>query len=198
MKQRINLYRYTARQSVWRQYSPFPQAAIGLVLVLLVLTIFAVMDKTKLDAELRTLSNQHDQFALQLQQLSAINNESTIETLQQSVSKLEADLAVRQATMTSIKAEGAANSLGFSSHLEGLARQHFDGLWLTAIELIEGGERMGLAGFTGEPEMVPRYIRNLSNEKVFSGTEFDVFRLERLQDSAAMAFDVTAVAEVEQ
>jgi len=198
MKQQINLYSFTAGQSVWRQYSPFPQAAIGLALVLLVLTILSVMDKTKLDAELRTLTNQHDQFAQQLQQLSAINNESTIETLQQSVSGLEGELAVRQATMTSIKAEGAANAMGFSSHLEGLARQHFEGLWLTSIELVQGGERMGLAGFAGEPEMVPRYIRNLSNEEAFTGTEFDVFSLERLQESRALAFDVTAITEVEQ
>jgi len=198
MTQQINLYSFAARQSVWRQYSPFPQAAIGLTVVLLVLTILAVMDKAKLDAEFRTLTNQHDQFAQQLQQLSAINNESTIETLQQSVSGLEGELAVRQATMTSIKAEGAANSRGFSSHMEGLARQHFEGLWLTSIELVQGGERMGLAGFAGEPEMVPRYIRNLSNEKAFSGTEFDVFSLERLQESRALAFDVTALTEVEQ
>jgi len=198
MTQQVNLYSFAARQSVWRQYSPFPQAAIGLTVVLLVLTILAVMDKAKLDAEFRTLTNQHDQFAQQLQQLSAINNESTIETLQQSVSGLEGELAVRQATMTSIKAEGAANSRGFSSHMEGLARQHFEGLWLTSIELVQGGERMGLAGFAGEPEMVPRYIRNLSNEKAFSGTEFDVFSLERLQESRALAFDVTALTEVEQ
>jgi len=198
MKQQVNLYRFAVRQSVWRQYSPFPQAAIALLTVLLLLTVFAVMDKAKLNGQLQTLNKQHDQISQQLQQLSSIDNGSTIEVLQQNIADLEVELTVRQATMTSIKAEGAVNNTGFSLHLEGLARQHFDGLWLTTIELVHGGERMGLAGVAGEPEMVPRYIRNLSNEKVFAGTEFDVFSLERSQDGVALIFDVSAITEVEQ
>ena len=198
MKQQINLYSFTASQSIWRQYSPFPQVAIGLVLVLLILTLLSVMDKTKLDSELQRLTAQRDQLTQQTEQLAALNNETVNEALQQEVTALEARLAVRQARMESITAEGAANDTGFSPYLEGLAQQHFEGLWLTSIELVQGGDRMGLEGFAGQPELVPRYIRNLSNERVFAGTEFDVFSLERPDGNSALAFDVTAVVEAEQ
>jgi len=198
MKQRINLYNFVASQSVWRQYSPFPQAAIGLLLVLLVLTLFAVMDKSKADTELQQLTAQRDQLEQQAEQLSAINNEALTTVLQQEVSALENQLAARQSTMKSITEEGAANDAGFSPFLEGMARQHFEGLWLTAIELVQGGDRMGLKGFAGAPELVPRYIGKLSNERVFAGTEFDVFSLERTDDNRALAFDVTAVVEAEK
>lgn len=198
MKQQVNLYSFTARQSIWRQYSPFPQVAIGLALILMMLTVFSWLDKNELDKQLHTLSKQHDQLAQQLEKLSGLNNDAEVVQLQQSVRGLEAELTVRQATMSSIKAEGAANSVGFSLHLQGFARQHFEGLWLTAIDLAEGGQRIGLEGFAGEPAMVPRYIGNLSNEKIFAGTEFDVFNLQRAEDNAALAFAVTAVSEVEQ
>ncbi len=198
MKQRVNLYSFTAQQSIWRQYSPFPQAGIALVLALIILTVFSWLDKNNLDAQLNTLTQQHDQLAQQLEQLSANNNDAQVDSLQQRVKGLESELAVRQATMVGIKAQGAANSIGFSTHFEGFARQHFNGLWLTAIDLGEGGQRIGLEGFATEPSMVPRYIRNLRNEKVFAGTEFDVFNLQRAEDSSALAFIVTAVSEVEQ
>jgi len=198
MKQQVNLYDFVASQSVWRQYSPFPQAALGLLLVLFVLTLFAVMDKSKVDAELQQLTAQRDQLEQQSEQLSAINNEALTAALQQEVTALENQLAVRQSTMESITAEGAANDTGFSPFLEGLARQHFDGLWLTVIELVQGGDRMGLKGFAGAPELVPRYIGKLSNERVFAGTEFDVFSLERADGNRALAFDVTADVEAGQ
>jgi len=82
--------------------------------------------------------------------------------------------------------------------MKGLSRQHFDGLWLTSFELQRGGERLGIKGVTGEPELVLRYIRQLGNEAVFAGTEFNVFSLEKLQTGSALAFDVTAVLEAGQ
>lgn len=198
MIQRVNLYSLTAQQSIWRQYSPFPQAGIALALVLIILTVFSWLDKNELDAQLNMLTQQHDQLAQQLEQLSANNNDAQVDRLQQRVQGLENELAVRQATMVGIKAQGAANSIGFSTHFEGLARQHFNGLWLTAIDFDEGGQRIGLEGFATEPSMVPRYIRKLRNERVFAGTEFDVFNLQRAEGSSALAFVVTAVSEVEQ
>ena len=198
MKQRINLYSFTVSQSVWRQYSPFPQIAVGLLLVALLLTLLAVMDKNKLDDELRRLVTQREQMEQQIEQLAALNNEAVNEALQQEVVVLETQLAVRQATMESITAQGAANNTGFSPYLQGLAKQHFEGLWLTSIELVHGGERMGIQGFALQPELVPRYIRKLRNEAVFTGTEFDIFSLERPADNSPLAFDVAAVVEAKQ
>mgnify|MGYP000026477946 CR=1 FL=1 len=198
MKQRVNLYSFKAEQSIWLQYSPFPQAAIGLVVVLMVVTAFSWFDKNKLDGELQTLTQQHNQLNQQLEQLSLLNGEATMNSLQADVASLEAELATRQSTMTSIKEEGAANSQGFSMYLEGLARQHFGGLWLTAIELTQGGGNIGLEGFAGEPEMVPRYVGRLGNEQVFNGTEFDVLEVQRKQGAPVLEFAVTAVTEVER
>lgn len=198
MKQSVNLYSFTARQSIWRQYSPFPQAGIGLLLILLMLTVFSWLDKSKLDAQLDTLSGQHDQLVAQLERLSNLNNDGAVEQLQHRVRELEARLAQRQAVMGSVKAEGAANSHGFSLYLQGFARQHVDGVWLTQINLADGGQRIGLEGYASKAAMVPRYIGRLGNEKVFSGTEFDVFNLQQDTRSDALAFAVTAIAEVEQ
>lgn len=195
MKQRINLYQITVSDSVWRTYLPFPQIAIGLLLVMLVLTVMTVLDKTKSETELQRLADQHYQLAGQLGNVNAPENRQVSEVLQKEVLSLEARLNARQATLEGIKAEGVGNGVGFSSYMEGLARQHFEGLWLTSFELQQGGERMGLQGVTDKPEWVPRYIRSLGNESVFAGTEFNVFSLEKSDLEPALVFDVTAVLE---
>jgi len=195
MKQRVNLYQVSVSDSVWRAYSPFPQVAIGLLLAMLVLTVMAVLDKTKSEVELQRLTAQHDQIAAQVAILNAPENRQISEVLQKEVLSLEVRLNTRQATLEGIKAEGVGNGAGFSSYMEGLARQHFEGLWLTSFELQQGGERMALKGVTDKPEWVPRYIRSLGNESVFAGTEFNVFSLEKSDKGSALVFDVAAVLE---
>ncbi|MEH6358642.1 MAG: PilN domain-containing protein [Pseudomonadales bacterium] len=195
MTQRINLYQASISDSVWRTYSPFPQIAIGLLLVMLALTVLASLDKTKSEAELQRLTAQHDQIAAQVAILNAPENREVSEVLQKEVLSLETRLNTRQSVLEGIKAEGVGNGAGFSSYMEGLARQHFEGLWLTSFELQQGGERMALKGVTDKPEWVPRYIRSLGNESVFAGTEFNVFSLEKSDKGAALVFDVAAVLE---
>lgn len=198
LKQQVNLYSFTPKASIWRQYSPFPQAGIGLLLVFILVTFFSWQDQQKLQQELHALTAQHGQMAQRLAQVKGLDNEGQLESLQTEVTALTSLLAQRQSTLSGIKAEGVANGTGFSAYMQGLARQHFDGLWLTSIRLQQGGARIGLAGYAGEPDMVPRYIRRLGHEVAFAGTEFDAFNLEKTNTNSAVAFDVHAIAEVKE
>ncbi len=71
------------------------------------------------------------------------------------------------------------NTRGFSSYLEGLARQHVEGLWLTGVAISEGGEQLGLTGSTLDAQLVPRYLQQLSAEQVYKGREFKTFQMQR-------------------
>lgn len=66
---------------------------------------------------------------------------------------------------------------GYSDHLVALARQHVAGLWLSRITLSGAGYDLTLHGKTTTPELLPRYLQNLSQEPVLKGIGFSAFQL---------------------
>lgn len=194
MKQQINLYAAPPESNVWRDYSPFPQVALGLVLIMLVLTLFAGMEQRNLQAELDALNAQQ---AEQMQKLEALQQSMPSPladtALEAQVGALQRSQTARTRLLQALVAEQVGNERGFSGYLEGLARQQIQGLWLTHIELSDGGVRMGLEGMTGKPEFVPQLLQSLASESVFRGVQFDIFNLALAeQGKAAMSFSVRA------
>lgn len=73
---------------------------------------------------------------------------------------------------------GAFGSIdGLSSYLEGFARQHLEGTWLTRVRIQAGGRAIGLDGKALLPDLVPAYIDRLSHESAFEGTSFSNMEL---------------------
>lgn len=75
-----------------------------------------------------------------------------------------------------------ANTTGFSPQFLGLARQRLNGLWLTHVEVSANGGQIALDGITLSEELIPRYIKKLGAESVFTGTEFAHARLQRINE----------------
>jgi hypothetical protein len=111
--------------------------------------------------------------------------------LEARLQRLEQEVAFRQQLLASVDPDAGTVAAGFSEHLNGLGRQVIDGLWFTEIELYGAGKQMVLSGTTLEPEYLPRYLKKLSAERVFSGHQFQVLRLTAPEDSlGAMDFEV--------
>lgn len=98
-------------------------------------------------------------------------------TVEREVAILKEDITFRRNLLANIDPNSAVLERGFAEHLAGLARQNIQGMWFTEIQLRQGGQELALKGQTRKPEFVPRYIRKLVHEPVFSGHEFRVFRL---------------------
>ena len=64
------------------------------------------------------------------------------------------------------------------------------GLWLTDVELTDGGSRIRLAGMTTDPVLVPRFLKNLGSGTQFVGHRFDTFELAA-DDTGALHFTIT-------
>ena len=76
---------------------------------------------------------------------------------------------------------GAFGSIdGLSVFLEGFARQHLEGTWLTRVRVQSGGRSMGLEGKALLPDLVPAYIDRLSQEPAFKGTSFSNMELKAI------------------
>lgn len=73
---------------------------------------------------------------------------------------------------------GAYGSIdGLSVYLEGFARQHVEGTWLTRVRVRSGGSTIGLDGRALLPDLVPAYLDRLSREAVFRGKAFSSLEL---------------------
>lgn len=87
------------------------------------------------------------------------------------------------------------NTTGFAEYLAGLSRQHVAGLWITHLNILDGGEKMNLQGASLQPEYVPRYLQRLANEPNFKGLEFQTFMLERDSKERRIDFNVRSTAQ---
>lgn len=80
---------------------------------------------------------------------------------------------------------------GFVAPLAALAEQHPpNGLWLTEIAL--GGSDMRLRGFSQNPQLLPEYVRRLSQNAVFAGRLFARLDIARDDDTQLLRFDLSS------
>ena len=111
--------------------------------------------------------------------------------LQRSTDELERINRIRAAL-----ASGAiGNSEGFSGYLEALAESHVNGAWLTAINIAEGGKKLTINGISIDPELVPVYIKRLSEAQVFDNSNFNTVELERSDTEPDRVLFVVATGE---
>jgi hypothetical protein len=195
MIQQINLHVAPPVKNIWKDYFPFVQVGVALSVIIIVFAIFFIGQKVSLNKQLAEVQVLVQESKLELDQLIQKRGGQDVKlSFEKDIAGLELKLKEKQVFLQVISEEGRPNVAGFSRYLEGLARQSEEGLWLTRIELFNGGRSMGLEGLTSEPEYVPRLIKKLGNETAFTGTEFDIFKLH--QQDSLLSFIVSATREV--
>lgn len=68
--------------------------------------------------------------------------------------------------------------LGYTSYLQGLARNASPGIWLTALAVGDRGDSIALSGRATRKELVPEYVKRLNAEAAFRGKSFGGVRIE--------------------
>ncbi len=196
MSQQINLYEAPPEVNIWRDYSPFPQVAIGLVLLMILGSGYSLWSYWGLQDQLELAKNRQEREA---QNIEAIKQQLPDGILDQNLEAEVAELTKKEETtrqlLKALNLQRIGNVGGFSSFMEGLARRSIKGLWLTKIDLNEGGAKIGLQGQTSKPETVPQLIQRLGKEAAFQGTEFNIFNLTNASSGRVMSFDVRAEQE---
>lgn len=81
-------------------------------------------------------------------------------------------LATRQALELALSAGDAAMTDGFSEHFRAFARQTMEGVWLVGFSIDGASGAMEIDGRAVSPELVPVYIRRLTDEPAFQGRSF--------------------------
>ncbi|QKT03306.1 PilN domain-containing protein [Ectothiorhodospiraceae bacterium 2226] len=186
--QQINLY-----QPVLRKQRKLLSAATlvqgtALVLVgLLAIYGYGLWQVRALEQQVAHAAQQQGERARQLQALAALAPARGEDTLARSVEAAQADTAGMR-RLLEVLSGTTREGRGFGDHLEGLARQRVDGLWITAVRVRQGGAALEVRGSAVRPELVPRLVQRLGREAAFRGMEFEVFSLQRAPDGGHVDF----------
>lgn len=196
MSQQINLYSPIFR----RQEKKFSAKAMFQAGGMIVLGIFllAGLNAWKLITLRSELETAGQQQVAALQKLEETRGKLKPRVgdlrLEEEVGKLEAVLAVSGQAQEILRRDIFGESRGYSDYFVAFARQSLPELRLTGVDITGAGKSMQLSGRTTVPERVPQYLQKLSSEKVLSGSEFRVFRLDRpeVKDDKGQPFPVKA------
>ncbi len=177
--QQINLY-----QPVFRQ-QPKIFSAVTLLQILAAVTLLLigiyVHAQIKIGALQRTataLGEQHEQLKAELIALQAPESTQADQDLATEIDALQEDALEYQELLARIEQLAIRPNPGFGAFLEVLARHTLPGLWLTGIELREGGD-VELRGTARDPRLVPRYLQQLPDAPRFKALRLGSVNITR-------------------
>jgi hypothetical protein len=77
------------------------------------------------------------------------------------------------------------NTAGFSGYFAALGRKAMPGVWLTGFSVGESGNDLQVRGRVLHPDLVPAYLRALSDEPVMRGRQVTELKLSAKATGAA-------------
>ena len=203
MSQQINLF----NPQFLQQKKYFSAVTMAQALGLLVLGIIAFYgfafwqdrDLVRRTAESsRTYELQKQQFAKASAELSPDKIEAQLD---QDLKSIEAAIALRRALLGEIRS-GPGAAFAYSEYLRAFARQTVPGLWLTGVQIGEGGGQMKVNGRALEADLVPVLIARLKQEPILRGRPLEALAITRTtagpeNKRAVVDFTVTSPAQSE-
>jgi Tfp pilus assembly protein PilN len=190
MRQQVNLLAPMYR----KQRALFSaRVSIGICLlvgVALTLIYFATVWRNSVVArEQVALQEARDTSTRRVNELAAqLQGKQADPALQAGIATLAAERDRKAQALAALSLREASGTEGFSPQFIGLARQRVNGLWLTRIEV--SGAQLALTGVALSEELIPRYLRRLGGEGVFTGTAFQQALLERAGDGDELRFEL--------
>jgi Tfp pilus assembly protein PilN len=107
----------------------------------------------------------------------AVGARRTDAKLEQELARAESMYRARTELKALLDSGALGTPGGFSEPMRALARQSAAGLWLTGFTL--GGGQVELRGRALSADLVPAYLRRLSQEKALSGVALNALRIDQ-------------------
>ena len=155
--------------------------ALGLIVLgMAVFYVFAFWQDRNLARQIgesgRAYEQQKQQFAKIAAELSPEKREAQLD---QDLRSIEAAIALRRSLMGELGTGGRAGPAGYSEYLRAFARQTVQGLWLTSIQIAEGGGQLTMSGRALQADLVPVLIGRLKQESVLRGRPLEGLAITR-------------------
>ncbi len=101
--------------------------------------------------------------------------------MDQEISGISREVNARKKVLAFVSANQFGSGRGFSSYLTALSELHVDNVWLDEISLAEN--YLKIRGSALSADLVPVYFDRFSEQTVFQGSRFNIFQLDRKQDT---------------
>ncbi len=187
MQQQINFYRDDYRSVTENFATGSTLIVCGVIVLAMFLGYGFVMYKqTGIERELQTVKNQEKAAIVRLENLQpSMNAASGDQSWEVRLEEARRSLRDQQLVLGLVRDSSLGDIQGFSHHLNSLARQDTDGLWLSYIRLSALGDNTVLEGQALRADMVPAYLQGLAEEPPFATQRFNQFQIERPEDESA-------------
>lgn len=161
----------------------------GIVIVALAaLYAYGAWHNGLISKELSGLKKQHDERIAMLERISREASKRANDTsVEEEVARLEAELGAERYLMSLLSNEKAGKKiagmagkdLGFSQYLEVFSRRVVQGMWINQFSVYGGGEHLLIKGGALSADLLPEFLRGLSEEPLLNGMEFTVLQMRR-------------------
>ena len=181
MSQQINLFnpQFLERKKYFSAVA-MTQALGLIVLGMAAFYGFAFWQDRSLARQTLESGRAHEQQKQQFTKVTAeLSPEKREAQLDQDLKSIEAAIALRQSLLRELGTGGVAGSAGYSEYLRAFARQTVQGLWLTNIQIAEGGGRLTMTGRALQADLVPVLIGRLKQESVLRGRPLEALAITR-------------------
>lgn len=181
MNQQINLY-YPVFRRQEKKFSAKTMLQAGIIVVAGVVLLygFSWWRVVDLRAQARSIDQAQQAAVRRIEEISRkFPPRQADPALAAEVRQLQRQVAASERADEILKQRTLGTTDGYSNYLVALSRQHVPGLWLTAVSIGNAGKSVVLEGRSLRPDLVPRFLQQLSSEKVLAGTSFQVFRIDR-------------------
>ena len=178
--QQVNLYLPEFRPSE----EPLRATQIALVtltfIVSLVLyTFYGSFQNNQLHAQITARQDRIQTLDAEVAVLRTRMPKDNSSELERENTKLEKEIQKRKLLQELLEDKNLGNTAGFSSQLEGLARQRLSTVSLDTFSLLDGGRSLELSGWLRKADQLPLYLQNLRQESGFEQVRFGVMSIER-------------------
>ena len=182
MSRQINLYSPAFRAKSQRFSAVWLVAAAALVVVASLANYALQVQRVKQIQSVQTATETGlKRVREQLLVLGKQAQPDKSKTLADQVARAEALLGGGQELIDWLRGGAAGNSEGYAKFLSALARQHLDGVWLSAIEISGAKNEFVLKGRALRADLVPGYIKLLRNEDAFRGKSIGTLVLHEIE-----------------
>lgn len=174
MKQQINLY----QEQFHEKRVPLPARqimviAVGLLAGMTVISAGLGWMNSQAARQYAELGSRVDGTKQANDQLQAKLAAQAVDSeLAAKVTEAGRQLQAHQKIMQWMDKSQENRAVPFSALLEGLSRQHVQGLWLSYIAIENGGQDLHLQGSSLDPKLIPDFLGRLNNEAAYTGREF--------------------------
>jgi Tfp pilus assembly protein PilN len=115
----------------------------------------------------------------------------------QQAQQLAQEINRKSGLISILKQKRAQNIKGFSHYLRALSSEIVPGVWLTNVNISEGGQLIDLLGKSDDGKLVIEFANKLNADKVFEDEKFKVAKLSKIADSNRYEFELKTMLNEE-